>query len=129
MIRLFTEEVNNAETGKKSAIRALQAWQFLIGKANNRQTVRYGDLAKLMGYTDDRPLFSILGHIMYFCNQNNLPPLTIIVVNKDGTPGEGFSAATPDEFHKKREEVFLFDWFGIMPPTIQEFHEAWEAAE
>ncbi|MBT4484087.1 MAG: hypothetical protein HOC71_10480 [Candidatus Latescibacteria bacterium] len=129
MIRLFSDLVESAATGEKAAIRALQAWQFLIGKANDRQTLRYGDLANLMGYTDNRPLSSILGHIMYFCNQKGLPPLTIIVVNKDGTPGEGFSDAAPDEFHKKREEVFLFDWFGVMPPTIQEFRKAWVAAE
>ncbi|MCQ9206862.1 MAG: hypothetical protein NG740_03160 [Omnitrophica bacterium] len=129
MIKLFSNLVNSAAIGEKAAIRALQTWQFLVGKASNRQTVRYGDLAKLMGYRDNRPLSSILGHVMYFCNQNNLPPLTIIVVNKDGTPGEGFSDAAPDEFHKKREEVFLFDWFGIMPPTIQEFQKAWQAAK
>ena len=129
MIKLVSDLVNSAATGEKAAIRALQAWQFLVGKASSRQTVRYGDLAKLMGYTDNRPLSSILGCIMYFCQQNDIPPLTIIVVNKDGTPGEGFSDAAPDEFHKKREEVFLYNWFRIMPPSIKEFHEAWEAAK
>ncbi|MEW6618882.1 MAG: hypothetical protein AB1422_05985 [bacterium] len=129
MVRLFSDLVEEADPGEKSAIRALQAWQFLAGKANNRQTVRYGDLANLMGYADNRPLSSILGHIMYFCNQNNLPPLTIIVVNKDGTPGEGFTDAVPDEFHKKREDVFLYDWFGTLPPTIQEFQEAWNVGK
>jgi len=49
MIKLFSDLVNSAATGEKAPTRALQAWQFLVGKASNRQTVRYGDLAKLLG--------------------------------------------------------------------------------
>ncbi len=73
MIKLFSDIVESAGTGEKSAIRALQGWQFLIGEAHNRRTVRYGDLAKLMGYSDSRPLYYILGHMMHFCQQNELP--------------------------------------------------------
>jgi hypothetical protein len=60
----FNDLVNDTETGKKAAIRALQAWQFLISKASNRQLVRYGDLATVMGYADNRPLSQILGHLI-----------------------------------------------------------------
>jgi hypothetical protein len=126
MVQYFSEMVKSASTGEKSAIRALQAWQYLIGKAYNRQTIRYGELAKQLGYSDSRPLSSILGHIMFYCQQNELPPLTIIVVSKDGTPGEGFTDADPNEFHRRREDVFNYEWYAIAPPSIEQFREAWE---
>jgi hypothetical protein len=129
MVKYFSKVVDSANIGEKSAIRALQTWQYLIGKAFNRQTVRYGDLAKQLGYSDSRPLSPILGQIMFFCQQNELPPLTILVVNKDGTPGEGFTDADPDEFHRCREDVFNYDWYGIVPPKIKEFRKAWERAK
>jgi hypothetical protein len=117
-----TNEIN------RSAIRALQGWQYLISKARNRQLVRYEDLAGIMGYSDNRPLFPILGHIMYYCDQEGLPPLTIIVVNDDGTPGEGFTQVPREEFDRQREETFAKDWFSIYPPTPEEFTAAWDAA-
>ena len=129
MIQEFSTVVNAAPTGKKASIRALQAWQYLIGKAYNRQTIRYPDLAGLMEYKDNRPLTPILGHIMFFCAENNLPPLTILVVNVDGTPGAGFTDADPDDFHRERERVFNFDWCGLVPPTIEEFKQAWKNAK
>jgi len=124
MPKFFSDLVNAAETGKKSAIRALQAWQYLIAKASNRQLVRYTELAEMMGYTDSRPLPKILGCIMCYCSQQNLPPLTIIVVSKEGIPGEGFTDAKPEEFHRKREAVFDFNWYDVFPPTVEELHQA-----
>lgn len=125
---MFDEVTNKAETGRKSAVRALQAWQYLIGKAANRQIVKYDELRELMGYPTNNPLSSILGCIMFFCEQNNLPPLTIIVVNRHGVPGEGFTAEEMENYHQRREDVFNCNWFKIIPPTIEEFQEAREHA-
>jgi alkylated DNA nucleotide flippase Atl1 len=97
----------------------------LIAKAHNRQIVRYDDVAQMMGYPDNRPLSGILNYIMVYCSQHALPPLTIIVVNKDGTPGPGFTETSRHEFDRKREEVFACDWYDIVPPTIEEFNEAY----
>jgi len=124
MVRRFEDLVNKAETGRKSAIRALQAWQYLIAKAVNRQIVRYDELRKLMGYSDNRPLNHILGCIMYYCQQNDLPPLTLIVVNQKGIPGEGFTAEELKNYHETRERVFNFPWYEIVPPTVDEFEQA-----
>ena len=125
MPKTFSELVADAESGRKSVIRALQAWQFLIAKAHNRQLVRYDDVAQMMGYTDNRPLSHILNFIMVYCSQHSLPPLTIIVVNKDGTPGAGFTETARHELDRKREDVFACDWYDIVPPTIDEFNEAY----
>ncbi|PWU17369.1 MAG: hypothetical protein C5B50_11460 [Verrucomicrobia bacterium] len=120
----FNELVRNAATGRKASIRALQAWQYLIAKAANRQLVRYPELAARLGYTDNRPLTPILGQVMYLCSDEGLPPLTIIVVNQDGTPGPGFTDVPRGEFDRKREEVFGYDWFGLVPPSFEDFQSA-----
>ncbi len=128
MYQLFDDVVEDAETGKKSAARALQAWQYLIGKAANRQIVQYDELRLLMGYANNRPLSVILGCIMFYCLQNELPPLTLIVVNQTGVPGKGFSAEDLEDYHQRREDVFKFSWYKIVPPTMDEFRQARENA-
>lgn len=128
MVSIFDDVTNEADTGRKSAVRALQAWQYLIGSAANRQIVKYDELRVLMGYPTNNPLASILGCIMFFCEQNDLPPLTIIVVNRRGVPGEGFTAEEMKDYHQRREDVFDYNWFKIIPPTIDEFQEAREHA-
>jgi len=61
--------------------RAVQAWQILVGKAMNRQTVTYKGLSKLMyGKEAAGVLAAILGHIAFYCEDNNIPPLTALVV-------------------------------------------------
>lgn len=60
----FTHVVNAADTGEKSAIRALQAWQYLISHASSRRIARYHDLQELMQYTDNRPRTAALSCIM-----------------------------------------------------------------
>ena len=126
MYKKFDNVVDNANIGNKSSIRALQAWQYLIGKAANRQLVKYDELKDLMGYSDNRPIGSILGCIMFYCEQNKMPPLTLIVVNKSGVPGSGFTAEVLKNYPKRREDVFDFPWFKVIPPTIDEFQQAKE---
>jgi len=123
MVSKFDEVTNEAPIGRKSAVRALQAWLYLIGKATNRQIVKYNEVSELMGYTDNRPLSPILGCILHFCKQNSLPPLTIIVVNMHGIPGEGLPQGDDAQI---RENVFNYNWFEIIPPTIDDFQNARE---
>ena len=124
MLRWFTNVTEDTATGKKSAVRALQAWQYLIGKAANRQIVQYEELRILMEYPTSNPLTPVLGCIMFYCEQNDLPPLTLIVVNKFGIPGEGFTVEQIENYHQRREDVFNFPWFKLVPPTIDELNAA-----
>jgi len=131
MTRTFNkvmDENSDKDKVNRAAIRALQGWQYLISKAYNRQLVRYNDLAGIMGYKKNRPLNPILGHIMYYCEQESLPPLTIIVVNRDGKPGKGFTQVPRAEFDHQREKTFDFPWFSIYPPNPEQFTTAWDAA-
>ena len=116
MVKLFSEQPTLYP-------RALQIWQILISKATNRQTLTYTELAKTMhlgGPFGPLSLKNYLDPVMSYCQVNNLPPLTIIVVNKaTGEPGSGLSGL--NNLNKDREAVFNYDWFGIIPPTPTEF--------
>ena len=104
--------------------RALQIWQILISKAANRQTMTYGQLADMLGFGGAGTLADMLGHIMFYCQQKKLPPLSALVVNKDtGLPGLGLDI---NDLHAEREAVFKFDWYGIYPPTPEEFKQAFQ---
>jgi len=82
MIKKFDDNPVNAS-------RAVQIWQILISKAHNRQTITYGILADLLGFKGAGVFAYKLNHIMNFCIQNNLPHLTVLVVNKEtGKPGD-----------------------------------------
>ncbi len=118
----FDKLAGEAKAGKKSAVRAVQAWLYLIGKASNRQIIRYEELRQLLGYPTCQPVTQVLSCIMHYCEKRKMPPLTIIVVNKSGQPGPGFTAAETGVFDREREKVFEFNWFGIVPPTIEQLH-------
>lgn len=124
-MKYFNQLTDVAGNGYKSAVKAVPAWLFLIGKAYNRQLIRYTELSNVLGYTDNRPLTPILGHIMYFCQDNGLPPLTILVVNESGQPGEGFTQVSRQELDQKREDTFQYNWHNLVPPTSEEFSTAW----
>jgi hypothetical protein len=108
--------------------RAVQAWQILVGKAMNRQTVTYAGLGELMFKREAAGVLDkILGHVAFYCNDNNLPPLTSIVVGKRrGTPGADIpiDLTTLD---KQREKVYGWDWYNVYPPSEAELAEAYLA--
>ena len=63
-----------------------------------------------------------LEYILRYCEKNQLPSLTVLVVNQEtGLPGSGFP---PEDVHSERERVFRFDWFGLVPPTLEHFADA-----
>jgi hypothetical protein len=109
----------------KHPARAVQAWQILVGKAMNRQTVTYQGLSKLMYQKDAAGVLdNILGHVAFYCIDNKLPPLTAIVVGKwSGTPGADIPI-DPNTLDKQREKVYARDWYDIYPPSEAELAEA-----
>jgi len=126
MVKYFKILVDEAPPGEKSTRRALQCWLILIAKAHTHSIITYEELAKLLGYPTPNPLSYILGNIMFYCMQNDLPPLTSIVVNKNtGMPGGGFIAEKPSDIPSKQISVFHFHWFDIIPPTIEDFKESY----
>lgn len=111
----------------KHEARAVQAWQILVGAAMKRQTFTYEGLSILMyGKKAAGVLDRILGHIAFYCKDNDLPPLTTIIVGKNrGTPGSEIpiNVGHTDEL---REEVYGFDWYDIYPPTAKKLKESFD---
>jgi hypothetical protein len=107
--------------------RAVQAWQILVGKAMNRQTVTYELLSRLMyGKHAAGVLAQILGHIAFYCIENKIPPLTDLVVGKGaGKPGD-LIPLDPAKIDQKREEVFRTDWYDIYPPSEADLAAAYK---
>jgi hypothetical protein len=106
-------------------LRSLQIWQVLISTASLSSVITYGELADILGYGGAGVFAGILGHIQLYCQKNQLPPLTSIVVNSEtGLPGEGFGME-PSQIPPKHMEVFNYDWFGLVPPNVKELMEAW----
>jgi hypothetical protein len=108
--------------------RAVQIWQILVGCAARRQTETYEGLVELMGHHQPKVLAKQLGRILYYCEQHGLPPLTVLVVNKNtGQPGDGLPYSE-DERGRLRERVFQFDWYGVYPPSPEGFAQAYADA-
>jgi len=110
---------------KKRPHRALQVYQILLGTAANRQIITYGMLADILGYEGAGVFAEILDHIAYWCARRGLPPLTVLVVNKDtGLPGDGIPVQA--DINVERERVFSFKWYRILPPTTDELEAAFQ---
>ncbi|MFN7985239.1 MAG: hypothetical protein U0Q11_25645 [Vicinamibacterales bacterium] len=104
--------------------RAQLAWQFLVNAATNRQIVTYTMLADAIGMGAGT-LAQVLGSIMYYCEQQDLPPLTALVVKKDtGIPGVGLT--TLEDLASDRERVFSYEWLKMLPPSADRFRRAYE---
>lgn len=101
------------------ATRAARAWPVLAMLAHQRRTMPYGELAQILGMPHHRPLRYVLGHIMKYCDQHGLPPLTAVIVKMEsGQPGEGLTTAPDPQL--ARDQVFNVNWWRIVPPTIDE---------
>jgi len=115
MIRYF-------EKKSTESTRALQIWQILISKAHNRQSMTCGELADLLKYNGAGVMNRMLGHISWYCDENDLPPLTALVVNKTtGIPGEGLhTLISLKKLNVDRERVYDYAWYAIFPPSPAE---------
>jgi hypothetical protein len=101
--------------------RAAQAWVVLVAAAMNRQTLTYLGLSKLMYRKSAQGVLDkILGQVALFCEENDLPALTTLVVGKSrGTPGREIPVDR-SRLDELREQVYEFDWFDVRPPTPEE---------
>src|SRR6185369_16247459 len=117
--------------GLKEAHRALQAYQILICSATNRQQQTYGRVAKIMDFGGSGVLADILGHITYWCLDEGLPILPVIVSNNQtGRPGFAPMLLNDVALGANLAKVFSFPWFRIVPPTPLElsavYHDKYE---
>lgn len=122
----MAEKFNKIESNK-AAWRALQIWQILISLAYNWQNITYGQLAEMIEHNSPHTMNVLLEPIMRYCIQEDLPPLTVLVINNEtGKPGAGIEWDTekyPTE-NIARMAVFKRQWFHIIPPTAEELRNA-----
>lgn len=97
--------------------RAYRAWPILTKRAQDRETITYGQLADMLGI-HHRPIRYVLGVIQDYCIEANLPPLTILIVNQSGKPGSGFIAYDFDNLDQGREWVWGTNWGAIENPFV-----------
>jgi hypothetical protein len=121
--------------GDRIYVRASQIWLILVAqvmgsKSHNQQaTITYGDLAVLMGY--NRNFSLALGKYLYLvgamCEENGIPCLNYVVVNKDGHPGIGVHLGkTPKDHENEVKKIYDFDWFGLKIPSPGSFRKIYE---
>jgi putative restriction endonuclease len=89
--------------------RAYRAWPILTHVARNKERIKYGDLAKEL-QIHHRPVKYVLEEIQNYCLHEKLPPLTILVENKKGIVGKGFTAWDVDDLDTGLQKVYAFDW-------------------
>jgi hypothetical protein len=99
---------------RASANAALQAYQILIDRAANHQTIQYRELGERVQYGAGDFLSTPLGKVMRWCGRQGLPSLTALVMTEEATlPSQAESSS-------ERHRVFAFDWHSVFPPTVDE---------
>ena len=89
--------------------RAYKAWPILAQRAKAGKTITYKELGDAIGI-HHRAIRFVLGVIQDYCLAENIPPLTILIINSTGKPGNGFIAYNLKNFREGLQEVFNFNW-------------------
>jgi len=96
--------------------RAYKAWKVLAHYAKEERYLTYKELGDSI-FIHHRAVRFVLGRIQEYCKKNQLPPLTILVVNKDtGKPGEGFIAWDIENIEDGVKKVRTYDWIQYANP-------------
>lgn len=92
------------------------AWPILIQRAAGQRTITYGELAEHL-HIHHRQCRLFLELLQNHCIENQLPPLTSLVIGKSsGLPGHGFLAWDIEDAATARDLVFGFDWSSLNNP-------------
>jgi putative restriction endonuclease len=89
--------------------RAKKAWEVLIQVAKREDFLQYKELGGKIGI-HHRAIRFVLAIIQDYCSLNNLPPLTILVGNKLGIPGKGFTAWDSSNIKEGKHKVYNHNW-------------------
>ncbi len=96
--------------------RAFLTWTILANCAQKNEPITYGELGRQLN-VHHRPIRFILAIIQDFCMNNALPPLTILVLNKNtGMPGIGFIAYDIENSQDGINKVYAFNWAALQNP-------------
>ena len=106
------------------AERASQIWAVLAWAASHRQSLTYSQVSQVTGaFTGG--LGALLEPIQSYCLLNNLPPLTVLVVQQEsGLPGPGFSGASAGKLAAAQAKVFVCNWLAHGNPGAEKLELA-----
>ena len=105
----------------KQSYRAAQLWSILVLSARHQKLISYKTIECLTGITR-ACLGPFLAPIQQYCIDQDLPPLTVIVVEEaTGRPAYGFTAAK--KILSAQNRVFVFDWFSHEVPSPEDFEK------
>lgn len=96
---------------QKSNDSSLPLLEILIECSKEKQTITYGEAARKLGI-HHRVIRHPLHIIQNYCKLNNLPHLTILVVDRNGICGSGKTKVPNIEDELKR--VYNENWDGIL---------------
>jgi hypothetical protein len=100
---------------------ALRLYLILACCAARGETVTYDDLAQRACSVGKQLLNSPLDAVAAWCQENELPALTSLVVESmTGSPAPGFKAVPKERVMAEQDKVRAYDWYSIFPPTIEE---------
>ncbi len=102
--------------------RALKIWQVLISQARHRQTITYRGLAReIEEGIDQRILGPFLDRVSEYTIKVRNVDLTVLVVRElKGRPGK---LGGIQDWDAERERSYNINWYGVTPPTSQDFRE------
>lgn len=104
------------ETKINQEERAYKAWNILTDSAKNRRPTNYKELGDKIGI-HHRAVRYVLGLIQDYCMDNEYPPLTILVNNKNtGKPGDGFIAWDIENSGDGEKKVYEYNWKSLINP-------------
>ena len=102
----------------------MQIWSILVFAAKNQKLISYVALGKLIG-VPQQGIGQLLFPILYYCQQNKLPPLTSIVISHvTGLPGDGFPLGV--NVTESQSRAFVYDWQSVESPNADQFQAAFE---
>lgn len=89
----------------------------------------YSELAVRMGRPGGQNMLSRqLGIVGHYCVLNDIPPLNIIVVNKDSElPGDGAVLREGRTVGEEMNAVSEFNWLAVRTPTIGAFRKIYDS--
>ena len=101
----------------------MQLWSVMVLAASHHQILTYDLVAKACGLI--RPsLGEFLKVVQQYCLQQNLPPLTSIVVSEEsGMPGPGCTVTAAD-LPRAQMRVFEHKWLDMKAPNEKDLAEA-----
>jgi putative restriction endonuclease len=93
-------------------------WPELVNVAKRGKTITYRELAARVGYGHYR-LSRQLDPIYYYCKQEKLPPLTILVVSSNTCRPLGVFAEDSPRHQRLREAVWSQPWRAKDVPPLE----------